>query len=90
MLKGVNRQVLEILQPDCDYFEKVIFFVKPEYYGMSEAKLREKAASVLKKTLRPPKYQTGFREARLANALRFLLAAGIGGMIVFALQLVIR
>ena len=90
MLKGVNRQVLEIPQPECDYFEKVIFFVKPEYYGMSETRLREKAAVVLKKTVRPPKNQTGGREARLAYALRFVLAAFIGGALVFALQLVLH
>ena len=36
MIKGVNRQVVEVSHTDSIYFEKVLFFVRPEYYGMSE------------------------------------------------------
>ena len=46
MIKGVNRQVVELPQPECEYFEKVLFFVKPEYAQVSEGKLRERAASL--------------------------------------------
>ena len=31
MVKGVNRQVLEIHETGCEYFEKALFFVKPEF-----------------------------------------------------------
>ena len=38
MIKGVNKQVLEINETQNGFFEKAIFFVKPEYtttlYGM--------------------------------------------------------
>ena len=30
MIKGVNRRVIEINNPDGEYFEKAILFVKPE------------------------------------------------------------
>ena len=43
MIKGVNKQVLEITETQNGFFEKAIFFVKPEYSGMSEGKLRESA-----------------------------------------------
>ena len=43
MIKGVNRQVIEITQTKCEYFEKVLFFVKPEYAATSEGTLRERA-----------------------------------------------
>ncbi len=43
MIKGVNKQVLEINETNNGFFEKAIFFVKPEYSGISEGKLREKA-----------------------------------------------
>ena len=36
MIKGINKQVLEVLEPSNDYFEKALFFVKPEYSGYSE------------------------------------------------------
>ena len=42
MIKGVNRQVIEITQTKCEYFEKVLFFVKPEYAATSEGTLRER------------------------------------------------
>ena len=29
MIKGVNRQVVEVQETDCDYFERILFFVKP-------------------------------------------------------------
>ena len=29
MIKGVNRQVVEITQTDCEYFERILFLVKP-------------------------------------------------------------
>ena len=45
MIKGVNKQVLEINETSSSFFEKAIFFVRPEYSGMSEGKLREKACS---------------------------------------------
>ena len=43
MIKGVKKLVLEINETNNSFFEKAIFFVKPEYSGMSEGKLREKA-----------------------------------------------
>ncbi len=54
MIKGINKQVLEILEPSNGYFEKALFFVKPEYSGFSENKLKELAQSELKSALKPP------------------------------------
>ena len=36
MIKGVNRQVVEVNETQCEYFEKIMFFVKPEYAAVSE------------------------------------------------------
>ena len=54
MIKGVNKQVLEINETQTSFFEKAIFFVKPEYIGMSESKLRESASRELERTGKPP------------------------------------
>ena len=48
MIKGINKQVLEILEPSSGYFEKALFFVKPEYTGFSENKLKEMARGITK------------------------------------------
>ena len=49
MIKGVNRQVVEVQETDCDYFEKIMFFVKPEYASLSEGKIRERAGMIAAK-----------------------------------------
>ena len=42
MLKGINKQVLEIHDTGTEYFEKALLFVRPEYASLSEERLREK------------------------------------------------
>ena len=32
MIKGVSKQILEVTNTDNPYFEKIIFFVKPEHH----------------------------------------------------------
>lgn len=59
MIKGVNHQVVEVLRPGCEYFERVLFFVKPEYASLSERKINEKANSIALNTGSPPKVRKG-------------------------------
>lgn len=59
MIKGVNHQVVEVTKPGCEYFEKVLFFVKPEYASLSERKINEKANSIAVNTGSPPKSRKG-------------------------------
>lgn len=54
MIKGVNKQVLEINETQNSFFEKAIFFVKPEYSGLSEGRLRETAEKQLSCVGAPP------------------------------------
>ncbi len=54
MIKGVNRQVVEVNDTGSDYFEKIMFFVKPEYISVSEAKIRESAGKIAGSTSAPP------------------------------------
>ncbi|MBE6783917.1 MAG: hypothetical protein E7536_07875 [Ruminococcaceae bacterium] len=59
MIKGVNHQVVEVNRPGCEYFEKVLFFVKPEYASLSEKKINEKANSIAINTGSPPRSRKG-------------------------------
>ncbi len=47
MIKGVNKQVVDVTEPDSAYFERVLFFVKPEFSGLGESALRRKADLLL-------------------------------------------
>lgn len=71
MIKGINKQVLEIIETNNGYFEKALFFVKPEYSGYSENKLREMAQNEISNALIPPKQ----RHNKKYNKLKIILSA---------------
>ena len=37
MIKGVNKQIIEINNPDSIYFDKVVFYLRPEVRKLPEA-----------------------------------------------------
>ncbi len=85
MIKGVNKQVLEINETESGYFEKAVFFVKPEYSGMSEARLRESARRELSAAGEPPRQKNLFKESKLRRimvALGFGLAGCVFGILI--------
>ncbi len=83
MLKGTNRQVIEITQADCEYFERVMFFVKPECVNVSEGRLRERANAIAGAGGRPP--ATKIRRSKIALALELAGAAGTGAALTAAI-----
>jgi len=76
MVKGVNRQVVELTQMDCEYFERVVFFIKPEFSATSEGTLRERAGLIAAGAGLPP--VSRLRRSRSRNALKLGLAALAG------------
>lgn len=77
MIKGVNRQILEVANTENEYFERVIFFVKPEYSTMEEKKLNFEAAMYAKGNGKPPRIKRRKME-KIFSVLRILGAAGAG------------
>jgi hypothetical protein len=84
MIKGVNHRVIEVLESDCEFFERVIFFVKPEYSALSEGTLRDRARAVAQNTSAPP--PSKIFQARLLRAGAILSAAGVGAAAAVAVQ----
>ena len=80
MIKGVNRQVVEITQTDCEYFERILFFVKPEYTAVSEGKLRERAG-MMSNAGKPP--ATLVRRRRAMQILA-VIGAALAGALTYA------
>ena len=68
MVKGVNRQVLEIRETGSVYFERAFFFVKPEYADTDEQKLRAAAERLFPGVDKVPK-----PKRKRAKALYFWL-----------------
>lgn len=85
MIKGVNRQVLEVTNTDNPYFEKIIFFVKPEYGNEDRAKLKKEAEIVSKSAGKPPKSRKSKKELAYI-AIQSMLCIGAGVAITFILN----
>ncbi|MBE6772092.1 MAG: hypothetical protein E7547_08115 [Ruminococcaceae bacterium] len=79
MIKGVNRQVVEITQTQCEYFERVLFFIKPEYSAVSEGDIRERASIIAQSAGMPPAARLRKNRVRLALSMS---AAACGGAVV--------
>lgn len=72
MIKGINMQVVEVKDTGCDYFEKIMFFVKPEYAGISEGKIRDRAGIIAGNACSAPPTKT--KTKRLGQTLKVVLA----------------
>lgn len=81
MVKGVNRQVLEILDPGCEYFEKALFFVRPEYGAENESKLKGHALKSIQNSAGIPKTRKQKIKSRLYFVLEMAASAGAGAII---------
>lgn len=79
LIKGVNRQVVEITQTQCEYFEKVLFFIKPEYSAVSEGDLKERATIIAQSAGMPPAAR--LKKNRLKLALSMSAAACAGAVV---------
>ncbi len=81
MVKGVNRQVLEIHETGCDYFEKALFFVRPEFSGESDSKLKSKALNSIHNSTRIPKTRKQKIKSKAFFVTQLLASAGAGAVI---------
>ena len=72
MIKGINRQVVEVRDAGNECFERILFFVKPEYAGLSEGKIRERAGLAAQSATLPP--PTRIRKGKLSEALKLTLS----------------
>lgn len=81
MIKGVNKQVLEINETQNGFFEKAIFFVKPEYSGMGEGRLKESARKEIERAGKPPVRKYKYKNARIKNVF-IITAVFISGIVI--------
>ena len=79
MIKGVNRQVVEVSDTGSEYFERILFIVKPEYATVSEGKVRERVEQIAQATGAPP--PTKAKRKPLLSAAKLPAAASIGAAV---------
>ena len=85
MVKGVNRQVLEIVDTGCEYFEKALFFVRPEFSRESESKLKSKALNSIHSSTGIPKTRKQKIKSKALLIVELLTSAGLGAIITLLL-----
>ncbi len=85
MVKGVNRQVLEIHETGCEYFEKALFFVRPEFSRESESKLKSKALNSIHNSTGIPKTRKQKIKSKVFFVVELLTSAGLGAIITLLL-----
>ena len=79
MIQGVNHQVVEVTRPECEYFERVLFFVKPEFSAVSQGTLRERASKIAGEKGAPP--PTKMKINKLMATAKLLGAALAGATV---------
>ena len=55
MLKGVNKVIIEVNDTGEKFFEKAIFYIRPEYANKSTAELEAKAKEYIESIQKPEK-----------------------------------
>ena len=88
MIKGINRQVVEVKDTGNECFERILFFIKPEYAGLSEGKIRERAGLIAKGATLPP--PTKLKKSRLNEALRITVSVLSGVIVGIGIALLVR
>ncbi len=89
MLKGVNKQILEITNTESPYFEKIIFFVRPSSQNVNRDKLESEAKKISVQTkTKPPRQRISFKRV-LAVAGYSLMSAGAGVALTFLIGQII-
>lgn len=86
MIKGVNKQILEVTNTENPYFEKIIFFVKPEYKTADRKKLQKEAEALATITQKPPKIKVPKKKI-LRIAVGSVLFTGAGFALSFLMNL---
>ena len=89
MIKGINKQVLEVTNPESPYFEKIVFFVKDSNSNLSENILKEEAEKISKTAQKPPKSKKSVKE-RVGSALFAFLGIGAGCALSFIISGLIK
>lgn len=84
MLKGVNKQILEVTNTDNPYFEKIIFFVRGTAPTFDEQALKKEAEKISASVKKPPRVRQSTKsmlKRTIAFGISVLIGVGISMLI---------
>ncbi len=79
MLKGVNKQVVEVVDMENEYFEKAILFIKAEKQERDEKTIKQRAGEYVKTIRYTPRKRLSPGQLAL-KAAKFASAAAVGAV----------
>lgn len=82
MIKGVNRQIIEVTQTENMYFERALLVIKPEYTNVGANQLDFEAEKYLR-NLKPP-YSLRSNHSLTYWLVRLVPAAMLGSILTLA------
>jgi len=83
MVKGVNKLIVEVSNPDSELFERAIFFVRPQMKDTPPTELSKGADALIRaRSEKPPRSER--RRARVLSAFALIGTAGLGAAIAVA------
>lgn len=85
MIKGVNKQILEVTNTDSPYFEKIIFFVRPSSPTLDDKKLHAAAMKYSKTDQKPPRQRRTIRQIGM-SVLYVAMGIGAGTAITYIMN----
>ncbi|MBQ9106260.1 MAG: hypothetical protein IJY56_00050 [Clostridia bacterium] len=94
MIKGVNRQIIEVRETDSRYFERALLFVDPTCRNEAEESLKKEADRILSQyagDFLPAVSRTGRTKNNTVGKARlafFLLGAAVGAAVCLGLTLI--
>ncbi len=78
MIRGVNKQIVEISETENDYFERAILFVRPGAIESSESELRKQAKALLQSMGKSGGRARKAKRYKIKGMARLGVAAGMG------------
>jgi len=81
MLKGVNKLIVDVANPDSEFFERAIFFVKPQMKDTPPNRLNKSADTLIYEQSRRKKSKGFTEKSPIAIGLVFAGAAGLGAAV---------
>ena len=85
MIKGINKQILEVTNTESPYFEKIIFFVRPSSAAIGEKKLESEAQKIASQIKKPPRERKTVKQIA-AGTIYLLLGLGAGCALTFLIS----
>ncbi len=88
MIRGVNKNIIEVTNTENKYFDKAILFLNPDYSKVSQGKIESEAKKYIK-TVAGGKKSNGFLRKRNRMRRTVALVAIFAAMVLMTLLLVV-